>query len=228
MGVHSEVFRRPGSKFVLQVFKPDCPELTVEKLHREYRYLRAVYARMPGLIPRQRLVRSSSDAPLAESILVKDYIPHRRDLALNRVDPALLHPGTLGQIRHFLRITRGLLADTSPHPLVRSEASMLPDIIDPDCANLVIDTRSGTLTLIDTNRLISTHKLAQLHAARRTLDVEHQKIHALVFRRLMYLESKYLGRTPARLARDPVYTRYLSPAGFEALFAASAAVDEQI
>lgn len=227
-GVHSEVFRRPGSRFGLQVFKPDCPELTVEKLRREYAYLRAVYTSLPRLIPRQRLVQPRIDASLQESVLVKDYVPHDLDLALHKVDPLLLGPAVVDQIRQFLRITWGLLASTSSHPDARRDASMLPDIIDPDWANLVIDTRSGDLTLIDTNRLISTYKLARLHAAGKNLDVEHRKIHALVFRRMMYLESKYLGRTRTCLARDPLYTRYLNPAGFEALFAASAAVGEYI
>jgi hypothetical protein len=71
-GVHSEVFHRPGSPFVVQVFKPQCPELTVDKLHREYAYLRTVYAAMPGLIPRQRLLTPRSDASLQDSPLVKD------------------------------------------------------------------------------------------------------------------------------------------------------------
>lgn len=191
-------------------------------------YLRTIYTSMPRLIPRQWLVQPRIDASLQESVLVKDYVPHDHDLALHKVDPLLLGLATMDQIRQFLWITRGMLADTSPHPDVRSGVSMLPDFIDPDWANLVIDTRSGDLTLIDTNRLINTHKLARLHAAGKTLDVEHQKIHALVFRRMMYLESKYLGRTRACLARDPVYTRYLNPAGFEVLFAVSAAVGEHI
>ncbi len=79
-GMHSEVFWRPGSRFVVQVFKPDCPELTVDKLHREYAYLRAVYASTPRLIPRQWLVAPGADASLQESVLVKDYIPHRPEL----------------------------------------------------------------------------------------------------------------------------------------------------
>lgn len=197
-GVHSEVFRRPGSPFVVQVFKPQCPELTVDKLHREYAYLRAVYARLPRLIPRQRLIAPHVDASLQESVLVKDYIPHRRELALHRIDPALLGSSTLDQIRRFLRITRGLLADTRPHPPVGGEASMVPDIIDPDWANLVIDIRTGDLTLIDTNRLISTYKLAQLTAAGQPLDVEHRRIHALLLRRLMYLESEVPRRDASR------------------------------
>lgn len=227
-GVHSEVFRRPGSRFVVQVFKPDCPELTVDKLHREYTYLCAVYATMPRLIPRQWLVAPRANASLQESVLVKDYIPHRPELALHQVDPARLRPTTVVQLRQFLQITRGLLADTRPHPDVGGEASMAPDIIDPDWANLVIDIRTGDLTLIDTNRLISTQKLAQLHVAGQRLDVEHQRIHVLLLRRLMYLESKYLGSTRAVLARDPVYARHLDSAGFEELFAASAAAGEHI
>ncbi|MGH3896885.1 MAG: hypothetical protein ACRDTA_01275 [Pseudonocardiaceae bacterium] len=227
-GVHSEVFHRPGSRFVVQVFRPDCPELTVDKLHREYAYLCAVYSAMPKLIPRQRLVAPRADASLQDSVLVKDYIPHDPELALRRVDPARLGPRTVDQIRRFLRITRGLLADTRTHPNVGSEVSMVPDIIDPDWANLVVDIRNGDLTLIDTNRLISTHKLARLHAAGQPLDVAHRRIHALLLRRLMYLESKYLGRARAVLVRDPVYTRYLDSAGFEELFAASAAAGEHI
>lgn len=227
-GVHSEVFHRPESPFVVQVFKPDCPELTVGKLYREYAYLCAVYAAMPRLIPRQRLVAPRADASLQESVLVKDYIPHDPELALHRVDPARLQPRTVDQIRRFLRITRGLLTDTRPHPDLGGEASMVPDIIDPDFANLVIDICNGNLTLIDTNRLISTHKLAQLHTAGQPLEVKHRPIHALLLRRLMYLESKYLGSTPAQLVRDPLYAGYLDPAGFQQLFAASAAVGEHI
>lgn len=227
-GVHSEVFHRPGSPVVVQVFKPDCPELTVDKLHREYAYLRAVYAAMPRLIPRQRLLTPRPDASLQDSVLVKDYIPHRPELALHRIDPAQLPPDTRDQIRQFVHLTRGLLADTSPHPQIGGPASMLPDVIDPHWANLVIDTRTGDLTLIDTNRLISTHKLAQLAATGQPLDVTRRPIHALLLRRLMYLDSTYLGRSRAELARDPVYTRYLNSAGFEELFAASTTAGEPI
>lgn len=228
-GVHSEVFRRSGSAFVVQVFKPGCPELTVDKLHREYAYLRAIYtATMPRLIPRQPLVTPAPHAPLQDSVLLKDYVPHRPELALHRVNPAQLRPTTLEQIRQFLHLTRGLLADTRPHPHLGGESSMVPDIIDPDWANLVIDTRTGDLTLIDTNRLISTHKLAPLHSSGRPLDLRHRPIHALLLRRLMYLDAKYLRITPAALVRDPLYTRYLDPTGFEALFAASAAAGEHI
>ncbi|MGH3768620.1 MAG: hypothetical protein ACRDS0_24780 [Pseudonocardiaceae bacterium] len=227
-GVHSEVFRQPGTRFVVQIFKPECPELTVDKLCREYAYLCAAYARMPRLIPQQRLIASRAHASLQETILVKGYIPHRPELALHRVDPAQLRPTTLEQIRRFLRITRGLLADARPHPEMGGYASMVPDIIDPDGANLVIDLRSGDLTLIDTNRLISTHKLTQLHSAGQPLDIQPRRIHALLLRRLMYLESKYLGKPRAALKRDPLYARYLDSAGFKELFTASAAAGEPI
>jgi hypothetical protein len=117
---------------------------------------------------------------------------------------------------------------TRPHPAVGGEASMVRDIIDPDWANLVIDIRSGDLTLIDINRLISARKLAQLHVAGQPLNVKHRRIHGLSLRRLMYLESHYLGTPATLLMRDPLYTRYLHSAGFEELFTASAAAGEPI
>lgn len=44
----------------------------------------------------------------------------------------------------------------------------------------------------------------------------------------MYLDAKYFGSTRAELVRDPLYARYLDPAGFEELFAASAVAGEDI
>lgn len=76
--------------------------------------------------------------------------------------------------------------------------------------------------------MISTRKLAQLSAAGHSIDVAQQRIHTLLLRRLMYLESKYLGSTRHALMRDPVYSRYLDPAGFETIVAASSSVDEHI
>jgi hypothetical protein len=105
---------------------------------------------------------------------------------------------------------------------------MLPDIIDPDCTNLVVNVRSGDLALIDTNRLISTRKLARLAASGQPLDPEEHRIHALLLRRLMFLEAKYLRRTRAALRHDPGYARYLDTAGFEMLCAASAEAGEPI
>lgn len=227
-GVHSKVFHRPGSRFVVQVFKPDCPELTVVKLHHEYAYLRAVYAELPRLIPRQRLVQPRNGASLQECALVKDYVPHHADFALHRVEPVRLATTTREQINHFLHITRRLLADTSPQHAESTLAPMLPDIIDPDCANLVVDVRFGDLALIDTNRLISTRKLARLAVAGQSLDPEQHRIHALFLRRLMFLDAKYLGRSRTDLRHDPVYARYLETAGFDALCKASDAVGEPI
>ncbi|MPZ85882.1 MAG: hypothetical protein GEV28_38095 [Actinophytocola sp.] len=226
--MHSEVFHRLGSRFVVQVFKPDCPELTVDKLHHEYAYLRTIYAELPRLIPRQRLVQPRPGAPLQACALVKDYIPHRADFALHRVDPARLAPGTREQIARFLHITRRLLATTAPRHATGTEAPMLPDIIDPDCTNLVVNVRSGDLALIDTNRLISTRKLARLAAAGQHLDPAQHRIHGLLLRRLMFLEAKYLGRTRAALRHDPVYARYVGAAGFEVLCVASAEAGEPI
>jgi hypothetical protein len=114
------------------------------------------------------------------------------------------------------------------HHTAGTDVPMLPDIIDPDCANLVVDLRTGDLALIDTNRLISTRKLARLAAAGHPLDPEQHGIHALLLRRMMFLESKYLGRTRAALRHDPLYSRYLDQAAFDALVIASAATGEPI
>lgn len=227
-GVHSNVFHRPGSRFVVQVFKPGCPELTVAKLHHEYAYLCAVYAELPRLIPRQRLVQPRPGAPLHVCALFKDFIPHQPDLALHRVDPARLASTTRDQMARFLYLTRRLLASTGPQHATGTEAPMLPDIIDPDCANLVINARTGDLALIDTNRLISTRKLAQLTATGQTLNPAQHRIHALLLRRLMFLEARYVGRTRTALQHDPAYGRYLDAAGFDALWSASARVGEPI
>jgi hypothetical protein len=105
---------------------------------------------------------------------------------------------------------------------------MLPDIIDPNCANLVINTRTGDLALVDTNRLISTRKLARLIATGQPLDPARHRIHALFLRRLLFLDATYLGRDRIALRGDPVYARYLDAAGFDAVFAASAAAGEPI
>lgn len=226
-GVHSQVYRRPGSRFVVQVFKPDCPELTVDKVRREYAYLCSAYAELPKLVPWQRLIRPRADAALPECALVKEYVPHEPDQALHRLEPTRLALGTLDQLSRFLHITRQLLAKATP-TTTAAEVPMLPDVIDPDFANLVIDVRTGDLALIDTNRLISTRKLIRLAAAGRYLDPEQHRIHALLLRRMMFLESKYLGRPRAALRDDPLYARYLDPAGFDALVAASAAAGEPV
>ncbi|MGI8307024.1 hypothetical protein [Saccharopolyspora hattusasensis] len=223
--MHSKVFRRENSTYVLQIFKEDAPELTVEKLNAEYVYLCRAYSAMPTLIPRQCLRRPYVGASLQESVLVKDYVPHRTELALTTVDPAELDATTRQQIAQFLSITRNLLADTSA-----DQPSMVPDFIDPDCANLVIDIRTGDLKLIDTNRLISTRKPARLYAEGQVLDVTEDRnfIHGLLFRRMLFLEMKFLDRSRDDLMRDPAYARYLSRAGFETLFAASEAAGESL
>jgi hypothetical protein len=226
-GLYSEVFRRAGSPWVVQLFKVDCDQLTLDKLRREYTYLLKAFASLPLLIPRQRLFAPGVDAPLARAVLVKRYVQVDHRARLTIVDPARLPARTRSQIAQFLGIVRRLLTDTAPDVELGTDASLLPDIIDPPLNNLTIDT-GGDLRLLDTNRLISTKALRALHHAGRTIDLDRHRIHALVFRRLMFLESRYLGRTWRQLTTDPVYRRYLTPSDMQALAAASAAVGEHL
>lgn len=226
-GLHSEVFRRPGSPWVIQLFKVDCDGLTLDKIRREYAYLVKVFAAMPRLIPYQRLFAPGTDPSLSRAVLVKRYVDVDPGARLTTVAPALLPARTRRQIAEFLRIVRQLLIDTAPDIELRTDASLIPDIIDPPLDNLVVDT-DGDLRLVDTNRLISTAALRRLHHAGQTINLDHHTIHALVFRRLMFLESRYLGRTRDELTRDPVYTRYLTPSDMLTLAAASAAVGEHL
>ncbi|MFC7344529.1 hypothetical protein [Saccharopolyspora griseoalba] len=218
-GVHSEVWHRTGSAYCLQLFRPDAPELTPTKIDREYAYLQHAYRAMPRLLPHQRLLRLGGT--LTECVLVKQYVSHSAVPRLHRVDPDRVPAGALAQLRQFLAVTRRLLAAA---PDV-GEAVLLPDIIDDECANLVIDN-TGALRLVDTNRLISGRKLAELRGAPLPLDTH--VIHAKFLRRMLLFESTFLGRRRSELARDPLYTQFLDPPTFAALLEHSAALGEPI
>ncbi|MEU1605987.1 hypothetical protein [Micromonospora matsumotoense] len=227
-GRHSKVYRRPGSERVVQLFRADCDTLTVAKLRREHDYLLTVFAPvLPRLIPRQRLFVPTPDAPLGQVVIVKEYVEVNPQLRLTAAGPSQLPASTMRQLTTFLRLVRHLLLDTAPDPRSGTDASLIPDIIDPPLQNLAVDT-SGTLRLLDTNRLISTAGLRHLHQAGETLDPDRHAIHALLLRRMMFLESRWQGRRLAELAADPVYTRYLSPTDMARLAAASATADEPI
>ncbi|MBF6271088.1 hypothetical protein [Nocardia farcinica] len=231
-GNHSTVYHRPGSPVVMQVFRPDAPELTVAKVRREYRYLRAIFDPvLPGLIPNERLLLPAPSARLCEAVVVKDFVPVAPAWSLRVAARHRLPRQALDQLAVFTGVVRGLLADTAPVSDLDAEASLIPDFIDPPMDNLVVDV-AGQLRLLDTNRLISTLELRRRHHAGQLLTVSCDgvpaHIYRLVFRRLMYLEHRFLGVPAARFRTDPLITRYLHPAQIEALFAASTTVDEPI
>lgn len=231
-GNHSRVYHRPGSRIVVQVFAPDAPELTVAKVQREYQYLRAVFDPvLPGLVPAQRLLLPHPAARLCEGVMVKEHVPVESAWSLRIAHRQRLPRQALDQLAVFLRVVRGLLADTAPVPALDTEASLIPDFIDPPLDNLAIDT-SGQLRLLDTNRLISTRELRTSEHAGQMLTIDREdtpaRIYRLVFQRLMFLEHRFLAVPAAQLRSDPLITRYLHPAQIEALFAASTTAGEPI
>lgn len=147
-GNHSEVFRRPGSRWCIQIFRVDCPELTVGKVLREYAYLLEAYAQMPGLVPYQRLFVPHGGAHISQTLLVKRWVQVDTSLPLGRTRRADLTQARRSQIERFIAITRGLLDRAA------DQLTFLPDILDPRWTNLAFDL-DGRLRLLDTNRLIS-------------------------------------------------------------------------
>jgi len=217
-GEHSEVFRRPGSAYCLQLFRPDCPELTVDKIRAEYAYLRAAYAAMPTLVPGQRLFADSPGDHVSRTVLVKQWVDVDPAAALNRVRRADLPPHSAAQLDQFVTITRALVASAA------EQETFWPDIIDDRFQNLALDT-GGNLRLLDTNRLISTRALRALGPG-QTLDRVRRPIHARFLRRLMYLDAAFCGRGSDQLAADPLYRRYLHPDDLGALLRDSRAAGE--
>lgn len=216
-GEHSEVYHRPGSRYCIQLFRPDT-ELTVERINAEYAYLREAYSALPYLIPVQRLFADAPHAPLSRTVMVKKWVDVDISRPLNRVRAADLASGTVAQLAEFVAVTRAQVERASV------EDTLLPDIIDRRFRNLALDT-SGRLRLLDTNQMINTRALRQL-ARGQTLDITRRRIHAHVFRRLMYLDAVFRGRNREQLQRDPVYARYLSPTDVQTLFRHSCALGE--
>jgi glycosyltransferase involved in cell wall biosynthesis len=226
-GMHTEVFRRPPGKFVTQLFKQPS-KLTLERVDREYRYLVEAYAAIPGLIPRQRLILPQPATSLSDAVIIKRYVELDASRnPLHRTDTERLDEATLRQIADFVRITRGLFTYTSPDPALRMLGPRIPDIIDPAFANLVVDV-DGNLRLLDTNMLISTAALLRLAVTGEKLDINKRRIHALALRRLMYLESRFLGRTEDTLRCDPFYAQFIAREDFDALFRDSARAGEPL
>jgi hypothetical protein len=206
-GAHTEVWHRPGSRWVIQTFRADTP-LTAYRLVCDYDYLRVAYAAMPDLIGDQRLFRRDPDAPLTHALLAKRFVdidPTKALLTMHADD--LLEPQRL-QLAQFVSITRALLALPLAGDIPDTGMPLLPDIIDDQFRNLAFD-RTGQLRLVDTNELISTAHLYELLATPTTLDLHHRRIHAKFFARLLYLEI-LTGRTQPELTADPLYRGYLT------------------
>ncbi|MEV0357668.1 hypothetical protein AB0H71_16580 [Nocardia sp. NPDC050697] len=208
-GEHSQVFRRHSSRYCIQLFTLNCPELTPHKVRLEYDYLRKVYDALPQLIPWQRLFVRSLNHHISEAVVVKRWVHTDVMLPLGRIRRTQLRHGTAAQLDQFIAITRTLVENAQRRP------TLLPDIFDDRFRNLVID-RAGDLRLLDTNRLVNTNALRAL-ASDETLDITRHWIHGRFFRRMIYLEAAFRERTTRELQHDPLYRRYLSPDDFEAL-----------
>ncbi|MFE7797989.1 hypothetical protein [Nocardia sp. NPDC057440] len=219
-GEHSQVFRRPGSSYCVQLFRVGCPELTPIKVRIEYDYLRTVYGTMPQLIPFQRLFARSPHDHISEALVVKRWVDVNMALPLGRIRRQHLPRTTTAQLGHFIAITRTVLEDARRRPM------LLPDIFDDRFRNLVID-RAGDLRLLDTNRLVNTNALRAL-GSDETLDISHRWIHARFLRRMIYLEAAFGERPLDQLRRDPLYRRYLSAGDFDALVQDSRARGELV
>lgn len=219
-GNHSDVFRRPGSRWCVQVFRPDCPDLTVDKVLREYAYLREAYTEMPQLIPYQWLFVPRQGAHISQTLMVKRWVQVDASLLFSRIRRPDLTLMRRAQVDQFLSITRSLLDRAAV------EETFLPDILDPRWTNLAFDT-SGVLRLLDTNRLINT-KVPRRLGPRQTLDLGRRPVHAKWLRRLMFLETRLGGRCRDDLCRDPLYCRYLTDADFSVLFEAGREAGEPI
>lgn len=228
-GVYSEVFRRAGSAWVIQVIRPERHELDLATLRGEEAYLRDVFANMPGLIPAQRLIPTPPGAPrgTAGVVLAKRFVPVDGHRNLRTATAHQLGPRLVRQLDQFVGIVRELLADPSGNPLPGTPFSAVPDIIDPPLTNLAVDV-DGNLRLLDTNRLIGSKALAHCLATDQTLDLKRRRIHAMLLRRLMFLEARYLGRDRASLRGDPLYRGYLTVRDLATLFAQAAELCEPI
>jgi hypothetical protein len=216
-GEHSQVYRRPGARRCIQIFRPDT-ELTTARITTEYAYLLQAYAALPDLIPAQRLHAPDPAAHPSRAVLVKTWVDVDASLPLGRVRAQDLPAGAAAQLGRFVDITRSLV-ERAP-----GEETLLPDIIDYWFRNVAVDT-GGRLRLLDTNQLINTRALRALAPGQR-LDIGRRPIHARFLQRLMYLDAAFRCRTRDQLAADPVYARYLAPEDLQHLLRQSGAEGE--
>jgi hypothetical protein len=218
-GMYTEVYRQlPSNGFVLQLFKESAHELEKTKMNYEYEYLLEAYSEMPDLIPSQRFITSPVESSLGDTALVKKEVktyPSANTL-LNSPKEAL-SSHTFKQLSSFVRITKKLFSHQSDIAHLRELGSRVPDIIDPQFNNLLIDI-NGNLRLVDTNRTISVEHLKRIAADGQKLDIEGKKIHALVLQRLMFIDAKFFGKSCENIIRDPFYSRYLTVEDSQELF----------
>jgi hypothetical protein len=228
-GMHTTVYQRGTSaRLVIQVFKPERSDLTLTEIDAHYRYLTAAYASIPDFVPAQRLFMPHRDVSLHEAVLIKEFVPSDpRSNTLLKIPANELNERARDQLWRFLDVTRAIIMHGSSDPALRQLGPLAPDIIDPNFENLLID-HHGRLRLVDTNRLISTSHLVELAASESKLDIERRWIHALLLRRMMYLESKFFGRTKCTLALDPFYSQFVGNQDFSTLYEQSASAGEPI
>lgn len=231
-GMHTEVFIRLDSQgkadHVVQTFRKDVHDLTYESVQQDYAYLLAAFADMPNLIPHQTFVHQEDVTELRDTVLFKErVIEDSQNGNLRSISKDDLQPKTQTQIEQFIAITKSLFSHNSEDPAMRELGRSVPDIIDPEFENVVIDV-DGNLKLVDTNRLISVQRISEKAAHGAKVDIDRKYIHALLFRRLLYFEAKFLGKTPEQLKHDPFYTHFLDESAIEALMERSSAVGEPI
>lgn len=221
-GMHTRVYRHTTSSdkynFVIQTFKPEINELSLEGIGLEFDYLREAYKEMPDLIPHQRLFRPKNSSSLHDAFVIKKEI--KSDPASNNLldlSPHELNGKTLNQLRKFIEITKNLFTYESTTPSLQKMGSCVPDIIDPQFNNLIVD-KDANLRLVDTNRLINTKHLKHLLSIGEKLDISDRRIYALLLQRLIFIESKFLGKTSGQIINDNFYNRYLNDTDLQALF----------
>lgn len=219
VGNHSQVYRRPGSPRVVQVFDPST-RLTAARLLREHAYLRVTYEEMPELIGPQHLIGYHAAAPLHELLLVKPFVDVDPTLPLLQARAEDLPEPHRRQLEQFLAITRDLVALPLIATIPATGVPRLPDLIDDQFRNLAFD-RDGVLRLLDTNELISTAQLYDLLGTGEVLDLRRRRVHGKWFARMLLLES-LVGRDLEDLTVDPLYRGYLSAEQIRALHARSA------
>lgn len=216
-GMHTEVYcHHPCNGLVVQVLKKEH-ELSVADLTQEFEYLKEAYSSMPHLIPEQKTVVLEETGLVDDILFVKERVYPRSDLSLLSSPVNLFPKTTLREIEQFLRITKELFNRTSQQTSLRYLGSRVPDIIDPELNNLVVD-RDNRLRLIDTNKIISTRHLTQLATEGKKLDTKNKKIHTLLLGRLLLLEYKFLQKDILQFQQDDFYQQYLTKEDISILY----------